>query len=197
VPTTDSRGPRGKAATRRSLIAIRDGMPAAARAAASARICDAAAAVIAARRAAVGVVAVYAAKDSEVDVARLDGGLRARGARVAYPRVVRGDRVLRFHEVERDGLAAAGFGLAEPSADAPAVRLEEISVFVAPGLAFDRAGRRLGWGRGHYDATFAAAPGALRIGVGYGCQLIDEVPHEAHDVGLHVIITEDATLVVA
>ena len=66
-----------------------------------------------------------------------------------------------------------------------------------PGLAFDRAGGRIGWGRGHYDATFAAAPSALRIGLAFERQVVEQVAREAHDEALHIIITEVATHVVA
>lgn len=197
VPPTETRGPRGKQATRRSVIAIRDALPADVRARASAAICATADALISARLPAGVTIAIYATKGSEVDTTSVDAALRARGFAIAYPRVERPDRVLRFHRVDRAGLAPSGFGLAEPSSDAPAVALTDIAAFLVPGLAFDRAGGRIGWGRGHYDATFALAPDALRVGLSYRCQLIDQVPREAHDVGLHVIITEDATLVVA
>ena len=77
-------------------------------------------------------------------------------------------------------------------------RSADIAAFVVPGLAFDRAGGRLGWGRGHYDATLAAAsPAALRIGLAYERQLVPQVTREAHDMALHIIITEVATHVVA
>ena len=78
-----------------------------------------------------------------------------------------------------------------------AVAVEEVAAFVVPGLAFDRAGGRVGWGRGHYDATLAAAsPGALRIGLAYECQLVEQVAREPHDAALHIIITEVATYTV-
>jgi 5-formyltetrahydrofolate cyclo-ligase len=176
---------------------LRDAMTAVERAAASTVICDAANAVLAARLSPGAMVAVYAAKGSEVDTARIDAAARARGLVVAYPRVNGRARLLAFHAVTMDALAPSGFGLREPSADALAVAVEDISAFVVPGLAFDRTGGRLGWGRGHYDATFAAAPQALRVGLAFERQVVDRVPREAHDVALHIIITEVATLVVA
>jgi 5-formyltetrahydrofolate cyclo-ligase len=173
-------------------------MTAGERAAASASICDAANALLAARLSPGAVIALYRAKGSEVDTERVDGFARARGLVVAYPRVLPQARVLAFHAVTPDALAPSGFGLLEPSADAPAVAVEDIAAFVVPGLAFDRVGGRLGWGRGHYDATFAAAsPAALRIGLAFERQVVDQVAREAHDVALHIIITEVATHVVA
>jgi 5-formyltetrahydrofolate cyclo-ligase len=184
-------------ATRHASLALRDAMTGAERAAASAVICDAANAMLAARLSPGQVVALYAAKGSEVDTQRVDAFSRARGLVVAYPRVNGHARILAFHAVPIDALAPARFELREPSADAPAVAVEDIAAFVMPGLAFDRAGGRLGWGRGHYDATLAAAPRALRIGLAYERQVVDQVAREAHDVALHIIITEVATHVVA
>jgi 5-formyltetrahydrofolate cyclo-ligase len=173
-------------------------MPVAERAAASAVIGDAANALLATQLPPGSVVALYSAKDSEVDTARIDAAARAHGLVVAYPRVRTGDRLLAFHAVTLDALAPSRFGLREPSADATRVEVTDIAAFVVPGLAFDRSGGRIGWGRGHYDATFAAAsPDALRVGLAYECQLIEQVEREPHDVALHIIITEVATHEVA
>lgn len=114
------------------------------------------------------------------------------------PRVVRDTQCLSFHEVTLAELEPAGFALREPPAAAPEVPLAEIGAFVVPGLAFDRAGgARLGWGRGYYDATLAAAPAARRIGLAFEVQLVDGLAHDAHDVAMNLIVTEVATYVVA
>jgi 5-formyltetrahydrofolate cyclo-ligase len=179
------------------LLALRDAMTVAERAAASESICHAANALVAARFSAGQVLAVYAAKGSEVDTARIDERARARGLVVVYPRVDGQARLLAFHAVTPDELVPMRFGLHEPRADAPAVELPEIAGFIVPGLAFDRAGWRIGWGRGHYDATFAAAsPRALRIGLAFECQMVEAVAHEPHDVALNIIITEVTTRMV-
>jgi 5-formyltetrahydrofolate cyclo-ligase len=177
---------------------LRDAMTAVERAAASQVICDAANALLAPRLAPGQVVTLYAAKGSEVDTLRLDELARALGLVVAYPRVNGRARLLAFHAVAPEALAPSRFELREPSPDAPAVAVGEIAAFVVPGLAFDRSGGRIGWGRGHYDATLAvASPGALRIGLAYERQVIDEVAREPHDAALQFLITEVATHTVA
>jgi len=194
VPPPEPRGPRGKLATRRIVLALRDAMPAAERATASAAICDAASELLVARLPSDAAVALYAAKGSEVDTERLDAQLRGRGFQIAYPRVNDDGRLLSFHRVAIDELTRSRFGLREPRAQAPTVEIGDVAAFVVPGLAFDRAGGRIGWGRGYYDATFAAAaPSALRIGFAFGCQMVEQVEREAHDVALHIIITEVTT----
>ena len=178
-------------------LARRDALSVEERAAASVAICDAANALLAERVAPGAVVALYAAKGSEVDTSRIDGAARRAGLVVVYPRVIEAARTLAFHAVTVDELAPTRFGLREPSADAAAVGVEDVAAFVVPGLAFDRAGWRIGWGRGHYDATFAvASASALRVGLAYECQLIEHVAREPHDVALHLLVTEVTTYVV-
>jgi 5-formyltetrahydrofolate cyclo-ligase len=138
-------------------------------------------------------IALYAPKGTEVDTSRIDAFARARGLRVAYPRVVDGTKLLTFHEVAVDELKEGHFDLREPPEPAPTVEIATIAAFVVPGLAFDRAGGRIGWGRGYYDVTLAAAnPQALRIGIAFERQLVELVPRDPHDIHLHYVVTEAA-----
>lgn len=172
------------------MLSRRDAMAPAERAAASTAIAERAAAACGSTLAPVRVAALYAPKGSEVDTAELDAALRASGIAIAYPRVLEARRELVFAGAKPDELVAARFGLREPAAGAPEVPLASIDVFFMPGIAFDRSGARLGWGRGHYDATLAAAPRARRVGLAFECQLLPHVAREPHDALLHYIVTE-------
>jgi 5-formyltetrahydrofolate cyclo-ligase len=134
-----------------------------------------------------GVVALYAPKASEVETDAIAADARARGLRIAYPRVVAGSRIL---ELAEGDLAPGAFGLLEPTG--PALPLDAIGTFIIPGIAFDREGGRIGWGRGYYDATLAQA-GGLRIGIAFDCQLVAEIPRDAHDIGVDLVVTETAS----
>jgi 5-formyltetrahydrofolate cyclo-ligase len=61
---------------------------------------------------------------------------------------------------------------------------------LVPLLAFDRRGRRLGYGGGYYDRTLADLPGRFAMGVGYAAQELDEVPAGPYDVLLDAVATE-------
>jgi 5-formyltetrahydrofolate cyclo-ligase len=181
-----------KPITRRTVLLRRDTMPELARIAASDLIADSVMQLIA-RFPAGEVIALYAPKGTEVDTSRIDAFARMRKLRVVYPRVVDGSKLLAFHETTIDELHEGHFSLREPSPDAPAVEISQIAAFIVPGLAFDRHGGRIGWGHGYYDVTLASAnPQAVRIGVSFECQLVDQAPRDPHDIHLHHVVTEAA-----
>jgi len=61
-------------------------------------------------------------------------------------------------------------------------------LIVAPGIAFDLRGRRLGRGKGFYDRLLANAAG-VKCGICFDEQLLAEIPVEPHDVALDFIAT--------
>jgi 5-formyltetrahydrofolate cyclo-ligase len=65
---------------------------------------------------------------------------------------------------------------------------------LVPLLAFDDAGRRLGYGGGFYDRTLAALPGRFRLGCAYAAQQVDEVPAGPYDMTLDAVATERGVL---
>jgi len=178
------------------MLSRRDALSPQQRAEASAAIAVRAAALIEDRPG--RVVALYAAKGTEVATAALDAALRAAGRTICYPRTAGdGERHLTFHAVSPAELAISQFGIREPVADAPRIELAAIETFVIPGVAFDRAGARLGWGHGYYDVTLANVLTARRVGLAFECQLVDQIEREAHDVLMNVVVTEVATREVA
>ena len=91
-------------------------------------------------------------------------------------------------------LALGSFHIEEPTGD-DLTSIDEIELIITPGVAYDRRGARLGRGRGYYDRLLASTR-AVKIGVGYDFQLVDEVPVEPHDVMMDAVITESGYIVV-
>ena len=82
----------------------------------------------------------------------------------------------------------------DPAKTAPAAP-DQIDLVVVPGLAFDREGNRIGWGRGYYDAFLATLDGrAALVGLAYGFQVVEAIEHDGHDVPMDLIVTEATTL---
>jgi 5-formyltetrahydrofolate cyclo-ligase len=62
---------------------------------------------------------------------------------------------------------------------------------VVPGVAFDRSGRRIGYGKGYYDKTLHVLEGSGRlVAFCYDFQLFEEIVGEPHDVTMDIIVTE-------
>jgi 5-formyltetrahydrofolate cyclo-ligase len=173
---------------RRSLREARAAVPPDRVRAASAAVCAAVAALPSFARA--GRVALYAAVRGEIDPAALRPILHARGAGVAYPRVVATDPpLLGFFDVDVAATLVAGrFGILEPAATSP-VRAGELELILVPGIAFGRDGHRLGFGHGYYDAALAAAPRAVRVGLCHELQLVDHLPPRPGDEPVDFIVT--------
>lgn len=148
----------------------------------SARICEHVLAMPLWQRA--ETVACFVSMGHEVQTAALLGS----GKRIALPRVERPGAPLRFFEAGGP-LVRSAFGVLEPGPDAVQVPIEAIDLVLLPGLAVDRAGRRLGYGGGFYDRTLAHST-APRVMLVLADMVFDEVPADAHDQRVHAFVTE-------
>lgn len=80
------------------------------------------------------------------------------------------------------------WGIPEPVGCEPC-RPESISMIITPLICFDRAGHRIGYGKGYYDRFLAAYPEALKVGVSLGPPLDKISCTDEHDVRLDHCIT--------
>lgn len=143
--------------------------------------------------AAAGVM-VYGASQEEADPGTIEARLRARGVRIAYPRV-NGIRSLSIHWVDEPGALVSGpFGLLEPGPDLPEASLGRIAAIIVPGIAFDAEGNRLGYGGGYYDSLLAGTGLPLTVGIAYDEQIVGAVPHDGRDRPVDVVVTPTRTL---
>jgi 5-formyltetrahydrofolate cyclo-ligase len=140
-------------------------------------------------------VLVYGASPEEADPAALEQALRKRGVRIGYPRVA-GACTLGLHWVDgADLLTTGAFGLIEPTADAPAASLAEITAIIVPGVAFDGSCNRLGFGGGFYDQLLGSSASLPpTIGLAFDEQIVAEVPCDGHDRPVDIVVTPTRTL---
>lgn len=83
---------------------------------------------------------------------------------------------------------SGGFSVSEPK-DSEIANPSDIDVVLVPGIAFDKSGARVGFGKGCYD-MFLAKTNAIKIGFCYDFQLCDKIPADSHDITMDYIITE-------
>jgi 5-formyltetrahydrofolate cyclo-ligase len=146
-------------------------------------------------------VCAYAPVGAEPGSLEMLDALLRRAGRVLLP-VARttadgSPAALQWGEYRPGRLVAARFGLLEPAAPwLPATTVAEASVVLIPSLAVDRAGVRLGRGRGFYDRTLVHRnPRARLIAVIRDEELLDELPHEPHDVRMTHALTPGRGLI--
>lgn len=89
---------------------------------------------------------------------------------------------------ERTRMHLGSFRIEEPDGH-DTVDIDDIDLIIVPGVAYDRAGNRVGRGRGYYDRLLARGR-AVTIGVGYDFQLFDSIDAEPHDIPVDIVITE-------
>ncbi|MGJ8644437.1 MAG: 5-formyltetrahydrofolate cyclo-ligase [Luteolibacter sp.] len=132
------------------------------------------------------VIAVYAAIPGEVDLKTLPSMV---GCTWVFPKV-EGEE-LSFYQVKslEEDLTPGAYGILEPREGLTSVEIARIDLFLCPGLGFDVRGGRIGRGRGFYDRMLERArPGAVKLGVCFGHQIVDEVEMEYHDVRMNGVI---------
>lgn len=208
-----------KTGIRRAVIAARDAMPPATRAAESARCFQ----YLLARAEFKNATSVlsYISFGSEIDTRPVFEELLRRGQRLILPRISRAggkgvdkcvgggesnDAItsapvpaLTLHRVTSyEDLVPGVWGIDEPRAGCPQVALSDIDFALVPGVAFDRSARRLGYGKGYYDRLLAnrsASRGSesraqlLVAAIAFDCQLVDHVPVTASDQMIDLLIT--------
>jgi 5-formyltetrahydrofolate cyclo-ligase len=135
------------------------------------------------------VVLGYHATTEEIDPAGALSTFRRLGATICLPRIV-GKGALVLHQVDEiDGLEEGPHGIRQPSIDSPIVDPAIVDLAIVPGVAFDVDGARIGYGGGYYDRLLPNIPRATWVGFAYDEQLLADIPHEAHDTHVHVVVT--------
>lgn len=137
------------------------------------------------------IVAGYSPIKSELDPFPLMRAFAEKGAVLALPVIVARDHALIFRAWRAgEALVRGPLGIFQPSSDAPDV---DPDIVLVPLAAFDRAGHRIGYGRGYYDRTLQhlrALKKVTVIGLAFAVQEIDTVPRLLHDEQLDCVLTE-------
>jgi 5-formyltetrahydrofolate cyclo-ligase len=128
----------------------------------------------------------------ELDTLPILADLLSARKRVYVPRTfVRQKRMIPIRLTDLGKLKHGEFDILEPETEETCA-VGELDFVIVPGRAFDRKGNRLGRGAGFYDG-FMAQKGfrAVRCGVAFACQVLDEIPHNENDLPVAMLVTEN------
>jgi 5-formyltetrahydrofolate cyclo-ligase len=129
---------------------------------------------------------------SEVDLRSLFTGFPEK--HWLLPRILPGENGrMVFHSYDPEHLTPHPFGMAEPAPYLPQIPPTEIQLVLAPGLAFDRSGWRLGYGGGFYDRFLQNCKGTS-VGVVFQSLLLDSIPHGEYDVPVGWLVSQDGLI---
>lgn len=85
------------------------------------------------------------------------------------------------------------YNIVEPTGDT-LVDVADIDLIIVPGVAFDRAGNRLGRGKGFYDRLLCNAR-AVKVGVAYQCQIVESIPTDEYDIPMDLIVADNEVII--
>ncbi|MBQ7329617.1 MAG: 5-formyltetrahydrofolate cyclo-ligase [Oscillospiraceae bacterium] len=108
------------------------------------------------------------------------------GKRVAVPKVY-GDTMKFIYLDDLTQVANSDMGIPEPIADAP-VADDKTALVLMPGLAFDKAGHRIGYGGGFYDKFLTAEPNHPTVALCYDFQMYAHLDTEEFDIPVDMVI---------
>ncbi|MBQ9149210.1 MAG: 5-formyltetrahydrofolate cyclo-ligase [Oscillospiraceae bacterium] len=108
------------------------------------------------------------------------------GKRVAVPKCY-GDE-MRFIWMDDLSQVEKGYaGIPEPITDGP-IADDETALVLMPGLAFDPAGHRIGYGGGFYDKFLAAEPSHPTLALCYDFQMLEHLETEEFDIPVDCVL---------
>ncbi len=134
-------------------------------------------------------VLLYYSINSEVDTQELIDTVLSSSKRLALP-VCRenGEMVFRYI-TSRDDLVKGIFSALEPSDSCEEYSFARHPICVIPAIAFDKAGYRIGYGKGYYD-RYLTDPSIVKVGFAYHDLYVDKIPRGRFDLSSDLVITE-------
>ena len=135
-------------------------------------------------------ILMYAPLEGEIDVMPIAERALELGKREAFQRCIEEPRNLDFKYVGSvDELKSGSYSIAEPTEDMESVTDYSKSICIIPGVVFDNAGYRVGYGKGYYDRFLAAYDGT-KFGLAYSECILNEVPRGRFDRHVDILISE-------
>lgn len=140
-------------------------------------------------------ILLYADYNNEVMTRGIFEDALMRNKRVYFPKCDSLTNTMVFYRTLSATQLEKGFmGIPEPREDIQQryrFCADEDTLVILPGVAFDTSGFRLGYGKGFYDKFLSSKRQLSTMALAFACQLIEELPSEAHDIKMDKIVTEE------
>lgn len=132
----------------------------------------------------------YASLSDEVDTYSLIEKALLDKKTVALPKCNKEKLIMTFYEIESlKDLEKGSYGILEPVTCLKKASFDENTLCVVPGLAFDKEGYRLGYGKGYYDRFLTSFVGKS-VGLCYDEGMCDKLITNIYDISVSQVITD-------
>lgn len=138
-------------------------------------------------------ISLYLPINGEVKTGDIINFLIEAGVNIYLPKYFKVEKVYRlsrFRDWKR--LEKGPYKILQPRDD-EVIETKKIDTAIIPGVAFDKKGLRLGYGKGVFDRLFAKSE-AIKVGLAYDFQIVDELPKKAYDLLVDLVVTEKRVL---
>ena len=134
---------------------------------------------------------VYYPIKNEAPINYITEKLLETGKTVALPTTLSDDNLSPVNFTDFKMIVKGKYNIPEPSEKAK-LNTENLDVVFVPGVAFDKSGGRVGYGKGCYD-RFLSDKNVIKIGVCYEFQILEETIYmDKHDIRMDYLLTEKA-----
>jgi len=137
---------------------------------------------------------LYHSFHSETRTEKIIADCIRRGRNVYLPVLLGKNRFTAVKYEEGCVLKENRFGIPEPETDNEQASPDMLDLIIVPGVAFDDAFHRAGYGSGYYDRYLKKAARAAKIGICYDFQLVRNVHAGPHDIEMDIIVTDKRVL---
>ena len=147
------------------------------------------------------ILMAYADINNEVGTLTLCEDALISGKQLYFPKVLEtfNEARMEFYQVTNTTELTPGFhSIMEPlgevtrAFDYNALKDHKV-LMIVPGIAFDKSGHRLGYGKGYYDNYLRNKDAIMRVGVCFSMQIVDEVPITKNDLKVNYVVSELTT----
>lgn len=140
-------------------------------------------------------ILLYADYNREVMTRGIFEDAMMRKKRVYFPKSDKFTNAMTFYQTLSVKQLEKGYmGIPEPKENPQLCykfNANEDTLVIVPGVAFDMAGFRLGYGKGYYDKFLSNRRQLSTMALAFACQIVEELPSEPHDIKMDKIVTEE------
>lgn len=139
-----------------------------------------------------GVIMCYRSFRSELITDKIVENLLQQGKTLCFPLCEKGGIMYAYSPNESSAWEKSPMGIMEPDRkNSRLIAPEDIDIVLCPMLAFDKEKHRLGYGGGYYDRYLPGCKKAIKIGIAFEKQRIEDVPTDIHDQNMDIIVTDE------